>query len=165
MTRDQVIESIKREHENFLAAMDGIPAGTLVSERVCDEWTIKDLLGHIAMWMNVANGFIADYKATGVPKSLGLKDDASVAAYNARGWEERRESPLAQARDEFDAAYRELIAQVETLGDVDLNAPLPVPLPAPWGGGDTLESLIAINSYTHEPEHTAQVKKWRSAKR
>src|SRR5574342_558759 len=158
MTRDKVIESIKREHENFLAAIDNIPTATLESEKVTDEWTIKDLLGHMAMWMNVANKFIADYRATGAPKSLGLKDDAALAAYNARGWEERRELPLAQVRDEFDAAYRELIARTETLADAELTEVLP----PPWGDGDTLESLIAINSYTHNPEHTEQVKKWRS---
>lgn len=158
MTRDQVLESIQRAHTAFLAAIEGVPPETVANEHVSDEWTIKDMLGHIAMWMNVANKFIADYKLTGVPESLGLKDDTAVEAYNARGWEARRELSLSQVRNEFDAAYRELIAQVETLGDIELNAPLP----APWGRGDTLERLIAINSYTHNPEHTEQVIKWRN---
>ncbi len=136
MTRLQVLESIKREHEAFLAAIDGITPETIANEPVGSEWTIKDMLGHIAMWMNVADQFIADYKLTGGPKSLGLKDDAAVQAYNARGWEARRELPLAHIRDEFDAAYRELIAGVETLGDTELNAPLPAPKSAHMPPGD-----------------------------
>lgn len=160
MTRDQVLESIKREHAAFLAAIDGIPPETIATEHVGGEWTIKDMLGHIAMWMNVANKFIEDYKSTGAPKSLGLGDDDAVQAYNARGWEARRGMPLARVREEFDAAYRELIAKVGTLGDVELNAPLP----EPWGRDETLERLIAINSYAHNPEHTEQVLKWRAAK-
>ena len=43
------------------------------------------------------------------------------------------------------------------LGDEDLSKPLP----PPWGEGDTLEHLVAINSYEHEPEHTQQITAWR----
>jgi len=40
---------------------------------------------------------------------------------------------------------------------------LSAPLLAPWDESDTLEKLIAINSYEHEPEHTFQVNAWRKA--
>lgn len=161
MTREQVLEAIQREHARFLDAIDGVAPQDITSEKVVGEWTIKDMLGHIAMWMGVAIKFIEEYKLDEMPKSLGLKDDAAVEAFNARGWEARHELPLGHVRDEFDAAYRKLIAAVEKLDDTELNAPLR----APWEKGVTLERLIAINSYAHDPEHTEQVSKWRAQKK
>ena len=157
MTRDQVLDAIRVEYSIFLAVMEGISDDDIATARVIEEWTIKDLMGHIAMWQQVAVKFVNEYLQDGLPKSLGLKDDAAVNAYNERGWQSRRALPLAHVRAEFDAAFRDLVAAVEKLGDVQLSAPLP----APWEQGTTLERLIAINSYEHDSEHTAQIQKWK----
>ena len=157
MTHAEIIQAIRREHINFLTAIGGIPDDVMIDEPVAEELTIKDMMAHIAMWMRVAIKFVQDYKTTGVPKSLGLDEEAKIDAFNEQGWEARRELPLAQVIGEFAAAYGDLIAAVESLSDEELNAPLP----PPWGESDTLERLIAVNSYEHEPEHTTQLLAWR----
>jgi hypothetical protein len=157
MTRDEIIAAIRREHILFLTSIAGIPDEMLENEYVMQQWTIKDMLGHIAMWMRVACQFVADYKKDGVPKSLGLDNDGAVDAINAQGRAASHVLSLKQVMDEFAAAYGALIDAVQTLSDAELNAQLP----APWKEGDTLERLIAINSYEHEPEHTEQVGIWR----
>lgn len=158
MTRDEILGSIRREHLTFLTVIAGIPDEMLANEYVMQQWTVKDMLGHIAMWMRVACQFIAEYKRDGVPVSLGLNDEEAINAFNTENWIARREVPLKQAMDEFGAAYSALIEAVTSLSDAELNAQLP----APWKTGDTLERLIAINSYEHEPEHSEQVTLWRA---
>ncbi len=159
MTRAEILKAIKEQHAELLAALEGIPAETLTKRPLVDWWTPKDLMGHIAMWEQVAIKFIADYKQDGIPKMLGIQDDATLDAYNKRGVALRRDLPWGTVRAEFDATLRELVAAVESLSDADLAKPLP----DPWGEGATLERLIAVNSYQHTPEHIAQVSSLRSA--
>lgn len=158
MTRTEVLKAIKEQHAQLLAALEGISEEALCKRPVVEWWTIKDLLSHIATWEQVAIQFITEYKQDGLPKILGMDDDAAINAYNKRAVTIRRDWSLARVRAEFDAAHRDLLAAIETLGEADLSKQLP----APWGQGDNLEKLIAINSYQHNPEHIAQIKNWRA---
>ncbi len=160
MTRDEVLQALERDRAQLQAALEGLDDQVMTTVPVAGEWTIKDLLGHMAMWHQVALKFIADYKQTGLPKSLGLADDAAVDAHNQREVERRRARPVAQVGAELDASYRELTAAVGGLSDKQLNTPLP----APWQNATTLEQLIAINSYEHDPEHIGQMIQWREKK-
>jgi uncharacterized protein (TIGR03083 family) len=156
MTRDEVLQALKRDRAQLQAALEGLDDDVMTTVPVIGEWTIKDVLGHMAMWHQVALQFIADYRKTGVPKSLGMYDDAAIDAHNRREAERRRPWPVAQVGAELDTSYRELEAAIAGLTNEQLNAPLP----APWHN-TTLERLIAINSYEHDPEHIGQMIKWR----
>lgn len=153
MTRAEILKTLQEQHAQLLAALEEISEEVIVQRPIVGWWTLKDLLGHIAMWEQVALQFIAESKQDGAPKPLGLNDDAAINAHNKRGVTIRRDWPLARGRAEFDAAHRDLLAAIESLSDADLSTPLP----APWGKGATLEQLIAINSYEHISEHIAQI--------
>ncbi len=152
MTRDEILQAINDQGAELNAMLADLPADAF-ARPVIEWWTLKDLLGHMTMWRQVAIQFIAEYKRAGAPTPLGLAGDAAVDAYNKRGVAARRDLPLARVRAEFDAAHRDLVAAIATLSDADLTQPLP----APWNEGATLERLIAINSYQHDPEHIAQI--------
>jgi hypothetical protein len=156
MTRNEILQALEKDRADLQAALARVPDDVIETRRVAGDWTIKDLLGHIAMWQQVGVQFIAEYRADGLPKNLGLKDDAAIDAYNARGWEMRRDWTLTRTRVELDMAQRNLIAAVQSLTDQDLGKSLP----PPWASGTTLEKLIAINSYAHDPEHVAQIAGW-----
>lgn len=157
MTRDEILKTLQQEHANLLTALADIPDDVLATQPVVDWWTLKDVQGHIAMWERVGIKFVADYKQEGLPKMLWLTDDAAVDAHNKREAALRRDWPRARVCAEFDAAFRDMVAAVESLSDADLNAQLP----APWPEGYNLEKLIAINSYEHAREHVEQIRKWR----
>jgi hypothetical protein len=165
MTRDEIttitsiIEQIQQAHADLVSTWDGIPDDVMTTRPVVEWWTLKDLMGHVAMWRRVAIKFINEYRRDGAPVPLGLQDAAAIDAYNKRGAALRRDYSLARMRAEFDASLRDLIAAVEKLNDADLSKPLP----PPWDPGDTLERLIAVNSYEHEPEHVEQIDEWRKA--
>ncbi len=155
MTRDEMVQAMERDHADLLAALQNLSREALTTRPVIEAWTVKDLLGHMAMWQQVAIQFVADYRQEGLPKSLGLADDAAIDAYNRRGAELRRDWPLERVQAELDASYRSLLASVKSLTDDELHAPLG----GPWENKTTLEHLIAINSYDHDPEHIAQIRR------
>lgn len=157
MKRDEILQVIKEQHAELDAALAGIPADQLTKRPIVNWWTVKDLLGHVALWEQVALKFIREYKQDGAPKQLGIKDDDDLDRYNKRGVAMRRDLALETIRVELDATYRALITAIESLSDADLVKPLP----EPWSDGATLERLIAVNSYQHMPEHLEQIEKWK----
>ena len=36
--------------DGWLAALDGVPAERLIEPGVCGDWSVKDLIGHVAYW-------------------------------------------------------------------------------------------------------------------
>jgi hypothetical protein len=153
MTRDEILKNIQKEHGKLIAAMRGLSDEVVATKPVMNDWTIKDMLGHISMWYRFAITFLDEYVQRGTPRPTGLSG-LGVDEYNERELKLRRDWSLTRVRDEFDAAYQAMLASVEKLDDGQLNAPLAVP----WEPGTTLERLVAWNTYEHEPEHTAQIK-------
>lgn len=176
MTRAGLLAEIERAHADLASALADLPADGMTAQadqlpgspnpggesaRDGLTWTPKELMGHVAMWMRVAIKFIEEYRQNGAPTPLGLRDNAAIDEYNARGAASRRDQPLAVIRSEFDAAHTDLVAAIGPFTDADLIEPLP----APWDADTNLAFLIAINSSEHEPEHTAQVRAWLKAKK
>lgn len=157
MTCDEILRAMERDRTNLLTVLEGLPEEVLTTERVTDRWTIKDLLGHMAMWKKVAVQFLDDYAKDGVAKTLGLDNDAAVEAHNLHEADRRSPWSLAQVRAELDEAHTALVTKVHRLSEQDLTTPLQ----GPWHGATNLEHLIAINSYTHDPDHIEQIKQWR----
>lgn len=158
MTRDEIIQTIEAQHAELLAILDGMSEDALTKIPSVDWWTIKDLIGHISMWAQVAIQFINDYRHDGVPKQLGLKDDDDLNRYNKRGVTIRRDWSLQAVRAEYATTHRDLVAAIASLNDADLVEPLP----PPWREGETMEQVIAVNSYQHMPEHIEQIASFKS---
>ena len=153
MTREEILKTLNDQHAELTNVLAEIPNAAQTQLPYVNWWTLKDLIGHISMWSQVAIQLIADYKLDGVPKQLGIKDDDDLDRYNKRGVAMRRDWTLAAVRAEFESTHRDLVAAVESLSDADLIKPLP----QPWGEGAAMERLIAVNSHQHIPEHIEQI--------
>lgn len=153
MTRAEIIQTLQTQHTQLLTELEKLGEEVICKRPVVGWWTIKDLLGHIALWEQVAIQFITDYQREGVPQPLGIENEEQVNAINKREVAMRRDGSLARVRAEFEATSRDLCAAIASLRDEDL----PQPLGGPWQGA-TLEKLIAVNSYEHIPEHLAQIR-------
>jgi uncharacterized protein (TIGR03083 family) len=73
MTRDDILAQIDASWTNLTDAIPGIPADRFAEPGVCGDWTVKDLLGHVAFWDRVG----ADHAArelAGEPKPDGESD-------------------------------------------------------------------------------------------
>ena len=50
MNQQQIIEQLVREHHAMEQALSGLSPDRMCAAHVFDEWTVKDIVAHIAAW-------------------------------------------------------------------------------------------------------------------
>ena len=135
---------------------------TLSDEQMCqatleNQWSVKDVLAHIAAWEKRCVGWIQ----AGL---RGEKPDKPEAGYtwevvdrlNEKTFQENRERPLNAVQAAYRQAHQEMLAQVQALSEDDITNPQRFS----WTNGRNLVPYIAANTYEHYQEHVEQIRKW-----
>ncbi len=138
MSRDEIIGTIERSWESWIAALNGIPAERTAEPGVCGYFSIKDLVGHIAFW---------DEQDLARAHKLARGEDVQPndwSAMNDREYEEHKGDSLEQQTARMIDAHARLSADLRTL--------------------DRIESLKLSEVWEHYDEHRDQVLAWRQSK-
>lgn len=138
MSRDEIIGTIERSWESWIAALNGIPAERAAEPGVCGYFSIKDLVGHIAFW---------DEQDLARAHKLARGEDVQPndwSAMNDREYEEHKSDSLDQQTARMIDAHARLSADLRTL--------------------DRIESLMLSEVWEHYDEHRDQVLAWRQSK-
>ncbi|HTG46154.1 MAG TPA: ClbS/DfsB family four-helix bundle protein [Actinomycetota bacterium] len=87
------------------------------------DWSAKDLMGHIALWEEIALACIDPWLRGEDPELEERFTQGNADAINA--WNERRklEWPLARVRDEAARTHTELVERIEAMTDEEWSAP------------------------------------------
>lgn len=135
----EIASAIDRSWAVWIDLLEGIPSD-LVSERgVCGTWSVKDLLGHIAVWDRHSLDYAGRCYRDDSPQSTG------------GSWQTINEESAARNQDRpFDELMSEMLAAHDEL--VDGIAEIPE-LKAGW---------VADGTYEHYPQHVAQVRAWKT---
>ena len=129
---------------------------------VVGEWSVKDMLAHIAEW---EQRFVAWYRAllrgeTPAVAVCGLSG-GDLDALNQSIYEQHRDRPLNDVGDEYRRSYAEIRAVVGAIPAEDLT----VSGLYPWIGADhTLSDFIAGNTSQHYAEHCDDLERWLAAR-
>ncbi|HEY7126228.1 MAG TPA: DinB family protein [Ktedonobacterales bacterium] len=142
-----VIESLTRSRHTLLETFAGLSNATLDQKGVVGEWSIKNVLAHVAAWEQTVTGFVPERLATGAkPAIFAQMTDEDT-------WNEkevaRHEHLTPQEQVQQLAAAREALLQlIRGLGDEALNRQHPWP---EWK--DTLAAYLLDSIGGHEQEH------------
>lgn len=152
--RDTLVDQMAAERAGLLMACLGLDFKTLVSAPVMDEWTIKDILAHVAAWDDT-------YAARTELALAGREAEISGVGTDERNAElyvQRRDWPLDQA---LQAALESRRQYMQIFDEVYHDAQLVRPVQLPW-----LETCIwefAWWRLRHDRVHTAHLQAWRDA--
>ena len=137
---DELVALTEASWARWLHALEHVPAEATATPGVCGAWSVKDLLGHIAVWDDIAVRKIGQLDGTG----LAMMDE-DVDAINAREVALRADRTLAEQRAEMEHNHARLLGALEA---------------ASRASDDDLERVrrwIAADTWEHYAEHTAQV--------
>jgi uncharacterized damage-inducible protein DinB len=114
----EYLAAIDDSWNRWLDALDRLSAEEIDSPGTCGEWSVRDLVGHIAVWDQVA-----------IDKVLGIRegnhppeDDESLDQFNERTVEVSRSLELDVIRERMISTHEKLI---EDLADVS-NLPVEI---------------------------------------
>jgi len=122
---------------------------------VMGEWSVKDILGHIAMWESQLVTTLYALERGVVPR---LPRSSEVDAINAQSYAEQRERPLDRVLADFYAVHAQLLKRLNTLPERDLTDPKRWQ----WMEGEPLLKLVAGDTFEHYAEHRPAIEAWRA---
>ncbi len=158
MDKATLIRRIREERERLWKALEGLSPEEMSREPVFREWTVKDILAHIAMWQGRLITALFQLEQGRRPKDLHLSP-AQVDALNERFYREQKDRPLERVLADFHGTYQQLLKRLERLSEEDLTRPGRFPgVPGP------LWALIAAGTFEHDAEHRADIERWRARK-
>lgn len=148
--RDELLAALDGARTDFLDALSTVDADLVTVPGVMEDWSVRDLVVHVAFWGEHATGAL-DLAVAGRGEEFAYSS-AQTDAMNARVLEEGRSVSPADALAREDAAFGALRDRVATLDPGLLGHRL--------GNGDTVEDVIRYDGPDHYAEHTAHLRSW-----
>lgn len=150
---DELRHELEVEREAFLDALEAVDLELVTVPGVVEEWSVRDLIVHVAFWAEHATGAL-QLAAAGRGAEFAY-DTAQTDAMNARLLAESRLVAPDAAVEREARAFEALMAELATLdaGLLDLRL----------GNGDTLAEVIGYDGPEHYREHTVHVRAWFAA--
>jgi len=152
LSKAKVERRMNREWAALEVALAGLSDERMLEKDVIGEWSVKDLLGHMAFWAQQAAKNTELVKAGRQDQIVRPDNPETTDRWNARERHARADRPLAEVRRELEESHRGALAALADLPEEKLGLEL--------DGGIFLE-LYAVDTYDHFREHIAQVLSWR----
>ena len=154
----ELLEKLNTNRDQLLDAVAGLSEEQMTTVPVVGEWTIKDVVGHIAYWEGVILDHVRESYAEGRPRPM--RDDENDDIVNPREAAKRKHRPWARVQTEFMNVRAALIDKIESLSENDLG----FQVPSPWWNENrfyTVAQMVEEDAIGHCREHTEQIQKWK----
>jgi hypothetical protein len=154
LKRSELIERIRSTRHEFETLLAQLTPEQMTQAGVAGEWSIKDMLAHIAWYEGQEAEFYAESDLEGSPLWKVPQDPRNQILF-----EQSRDRPLEEVLGEFRAAHNRFLEVIEGLSDQDLRTPERFPGTSaewpPW-------RKIAVHSCDHDREHIDVIRAWLS---
>ena len=160
MNQRELLTTVEESWRQLDAALDGLDEAAMVEPGVVEAWSVKDLLGHVTAWDQMALGHVERWRRGEQPPAAFSVDD-----YNAREAARRRDWSPATVREEAAETRQQLRSTLAAVtddewsavvGEGDQQGPL-----GDWIGGPLAGST---GPGTHAAEHAEHIRAWRAAR-
>jgi len=148
--RAVLLAALATARDELLAAAALVPSEERASRPVCGEWTLKDVLGHVADWEWFGTEGLRQMSAGQPP---GVEHVQDIDAWNQAHVEIRRDQPWEAVWADFQSARRALMEILEKMSQTDLARLFP----APWGAEVTPYAWLCIY-LDHDRSHAWDVR-------
>jgi hypothetical protein len=146
-----LLAALAAAREDLLAAARLVPSGVRASQPVCGDWTLKDLLGHIADWEGVGVEGLRDMVTGQAPQVEHIDD---IEAWNQARFLARCDRQWDSVSDNLHTTRQALL---EILRGME-QAALEPSYPFPWGPRGTPYEWIVV-FVRHDRDHAQDLRR------
>ena len=151
-TMTNLFETLSQERAILLDALKSLPDALLDRKGVVGEWSIKNVLAHLAGWEHVVTQFLPERLARGIEPEILSVMGADEDAWNAQQVNSAERFTPKEQLEEFERTRQALFQVLRDVGEEALNRQHPWP---EWEG--TLATYIFEEIGGHEREHREAV--------
>jgi len=161
-TRDDTLAEMRASWNEAEAVLARIPEDRMLVPGVTGEWSVRDLLAHVAGYERYVSALIFGELERRTPTNQDFygrddpptaEDDANDDTSNAWVVAHARAQPLQATLDEYRWAHDRMIRAVEACSDADLEDPMRFPSLK----GKTLLAILPGQCIGHHREHLPQL--------
>jgi hypothetical protein len=156
MNRAELLQQLEEGRERFLDAIEGLSEAALQQPGVAGDWSVKDILAHLARWEAELVKLLWQAQHGEKPNTVHFTQ-RDVDETNARWHRQSQSRPLDRVLDDFHGVRVQTTRRIESLPAGALENPAAYP----WLAGKPLWEWIAGDSFEHEAEHEVQIRNWR----
>ena len=139
--------------EEILTSLDETQ---LTKKGVIPDWSIKDILAHIAAWHHRLLTWLDAATRNEEPTISGPDSVEEMDALNAQFYQENKSRSLNEVLTDFRTTYLQITHTIQAMHEEDLISPHRFV----WSQGRPLWQLVAGDTYEHYQEHMAQIQEW-----
>jgi len=155
-TKAELLDRIGSSRAHLESLLPGLSEEKLSEPFTPEGWSIKDQLVHIAAWERFAIGRLEAAFGGHLLEGRLLLANTDFDRMNALVFDENKDRPFTEVRQDFDAAHREMLSFLENLGEDSLAGEIP----AEWAEGRPVWAMIAGNTFGHYEEHSETIEAW-----
>jgi hypothetical protein len=149
--RAEVLKSLDHSWNELREVIDSMSEPEMVEPGVVDEWSIKDLFGHMAFWADRATNTLTEVKAGRGAEVPGPETEEELNEWNARESAAREGKNLAQLREEWERSHESARAALEAFPEDRLDEPFK---------DHTVVFSFGADTFAHYQEHASQIRAW-----
>ena len=156
LTRNDLIARVRDERRALLATLDRVPADDWLTPGVVGEWSVRDVVAHLAMWCARAVTWLFQAER-GAPLQIPRASQPDWADVNAQDLATQRGRPLERILADFHGAHEQLLKRLQSWPD---EAALFDARRFSALRGESLADYVLACSADHDAEHRAQIEQW-----
>jgi len=149
--KSDVLKSLDHSWDELRTVIDSMSEPEMVEPGVVEEWSIKDLLGHIAFWAARAANTLTEVSAGRGDSVPGTADQAETDEWNAREAAAREDKTLVQLRDEWERSHETARTALKKFPEDKLDLPFK---------DHTVVFSFGADTFAHYQEHATQIRAW-----
>ncbi len=148
MNRQQLLNKLEKAWTAFQASYAGLSESQLVQPGVTADWSVKDIIAHVAWWEEEAlkhlPGILQGKRPPRYSDTYG-----GIDAFNAQMTELKRDLPLSEVLRQAAETHQRLLTYLDTV-------------PEEYFTTETrFRRRLRLDTYSHYPEHTKAILAWR----
>lgn len=145
MTKSELLRLVNKEWQQLVGTVSSLTEELAEKPGLVGDWSVKDLMGHISFWENVAADRLEKI-LTG--KRIQFIDDEDVPRINKEEVERMRSEPLSSIQRNLQLVHTELVRAIDRFPEEKFRS-----------NDQNLTEWIAESTYQHYAEHRAKLLK------
>ena len=156
-SKTDLLETMTVEYQKLQALLQPLNESRMTQAGVCGDWSIKDMLGHLTEWQRMVLSWYQD-GAAGKDVKTPAPDLkwSEIPILNQRIYEQYRDVPLADMRQQLEASHAATRQVLEGIPDEALVTPRFYR----WTNTSTLLSYFVSCTSSHYHWACTEIRKW-----